>query len=146
MQYDTAAAVYNRPAALFVAGFTGAPPRNLVPCRVSAGEAAVGALRLALPTRLKAFDGEHTLGLRPENLVLSQADGDLPLPATLILLEPLGAETLITVRLGDVEMVARVSAAFRQAPGTGLTMYFNPAHLHLFDRQRGHALGHVDAA
>ncbi len=143
MQYDTAEAVYNRPAALFVAGFTGAPAMNLVPCRVSAGQAAVGELRFALPPRLSAFEGEFTLGLRPENLTLTaQAAGDLPLPATLSLLEPLGAESLITVHLGDSEFIARVSAAFHQAPGSALTVHFNPRHLHLFDRSSGQALGH----
>ena len=143
MQYDTAEAVYNRPAALFVAGFTGAPPMNLVPCTVSEGCATVGALKLQLPPWLASFNGEYTLGLRPENLTLvPQSDSDLALPATLSLLEPLGAETLITVRLGDAEMVARVSAAFAQAPGSALQVHCNPKHLHLFDRQSGQALAH----
>ncbi len=143
MQYDTPEAVYNRPAALFVAGFTGAPAMNLAPCRVHEGYAALGNLRLALPFRLSSFQGDHTLGLRPENLTLArQSDLDLELPATLSLLEPLGAETLITVRLGDAEMIARVSASFHAPPGAPLTMHVNPNHLHLFDRKSGQALGH----
>src|SRR5690349_24320978 len=34
VQYDTPDAIYNRPAAKFVAGFTGSPPMNFLPCRV----------------------------------------------------------------------------------------------------------------
>ena len=37
IQYDTPDAIYNRPAAKFVAGFTGAPPMNFLPCRVGEG-------------------------------------------------------------------------------------------------------------
>ncbi len=33
IQYDTPDGIYNRPAAKFVAGFTGSPPMNFVPCR-----------------------------------------------------------------------------------------------------------------
>ncbi|HRD84500.1 MAG TPA: TOBE domain-containing protein, partial [Rubrivivax sp.] len=141
MQYDTPDAVYHRPAALFVAGFTGAPPMNLVPCRVDEGYALLGPLRLALPYALSGYGGERTLGLRPENLRLSRDDElDLELPATLQLVEPLGAETLITVRLGDAEMIARVAAGFQQAAGSALTLYAHPRHLHLFDRSSGQAL------
>src|SRR5439155_12147319 len=34
VQYDTPDGIYNRPAAQFVAGFTGSPPMNFAPCRV----------------------------------------------------------------------------------------------------------------
>jgi multiple sugar transport system ATP-binding protein len=142
MQYDTPEAIYNRPAALFVAGFTGAPAMNLARCRVDEGYALLGDLRLALPFGLSACKGAHTLGLRPENLSLQrQSELDLELPATLVLREPLGAETLITVRLGDSEMVARVGASFQQIEGTALTLFVNPNHLHLFGGQDGQALG-----
>jgi multiple sugar transport system ATP-binding protein len=81
------------------------------------------------------------LGLRPENLTLARlADDDLALPASLSLIEPLGSETLITLRIGDAEMMARVSAAFRAPAGHALTMFVNPNQLHLFDRASGHAL------
>ena len=142
MQHDTPEAVYNRPAALFVAGFTGAPPMNLAACFVREGYAELGPLRLALPYRLASHNGERTLGLRPENLHLArQSDADIELPAKLSLLEPLGAETLITVQLGNCEMIARVSAAFQAAPGSTFTVHLNPNHLHLFDNKTGQALG-----
>ena len=80
--------------------------------------------------------------MRPENLHLArQSDADIELPAQLSLLEPLGAETLITVQLGNCEMMARVSAAFQAAPGSTLTVHLNPNHLHLFDNKTGQALG-----
>ena len=140
MQYDTPDTVYNRPAALFVAGFTGAPPMNLVSAQLADGHADLGdGLRLRLPAPLDRHSGRLTLGVRPENLRLAPQPGDLALPATVSLLEPLGAETLVTARLGAVDMVARLPAQFREAPGTRFTLHVQPAHLHLFDPETGDA-------
>ncbi len=142
MQYDTPDAIYNRPAATFVAGFTGAPPMNLVACTVADGCADIGGVQINLPDHLRGQSGSRTLGLRPENLTLMpQSADDLALPATLSLVEPLGAETLITVALGAAEMMARVGAGFRQAPGAALTLHVHPRHLHLFDPATGLAVG-----
>ena len=150
MQYDTPDAIYNRPAATFVAGFTGAPPMNLVDCQLRGGCADVGGgVLLQLPATLAARVAQRqdatlrgcTLGVRPENLTLvAQSPTDLVLPATLSLLEPLGAETLITVRIGEAQMMARVGASFRRPSGAPLTLFVDPNHLHLFERPSGQAL------
>ena len=140
MQYGTPEAIYNRPAATFVAGFTGSPAMNLSPCTVTSGSARLGSLALPLPPPLAAVQGEQVLGVRPENLLLArQGDDDLALPARLVLQEPLGAETLITVQAGDAEWIARVAASFRGLPGEAVTLHVNPRHLHLFDRHTGQA-------
>ncbi len=58
----------------------------------------------------------------------------------MVLLEPLGAETLVTVRLGQREMVARCPASFREPPGTAITLHVAAGHLHLFDAASGAAI------
>ncbi|MCE2657874.1 MAG: sn-glycerol-3-phosphate ABC transporter ATP-binding protein UgpC [Rubrivivax sp.] len=144
MQYDTPERIYNQPAALFVAGFTGAPAMNLVDARVDAGHADLGqGVRLALPAALAsagAAVARVKLGVRPENLRLAEQPGDLALPAEVLLLEPLGAETLVTLKTGDVEWVARAPAAFKAPTGTPVVLRVAPAHLHLFDADSGRAL------
>jgi multiple sugar transport system ATP-binding protein len=143
MQYDTPDAIYNRPAALFVAGFTGAPPMNLVDCAVADGMADLGGFRLPLPPSLASAGSRAAapkLGVRPENLRLGRADGDLAVPAEVRLLEPLGAEVLVTVGVGGIELVARCPATFREPPGTRITLCVNPSHLYLFDAASGAAL------
>jgi multiple sugar transport system ATP-binding protein len=141
MQYDTPDAIYNRPAALFVAGFTGSPPMNLVDVTVAAGHADLGsAVRLPLPGGLQRHSGRCKLGVRPENLRLADAPGDLAMPARVSLTEPLGAETLVTFQVGDAELTARCPAAFHEPPGSAATLHLQPAHLHLFDHQSGLAL------
>jgi multiple sugar transport system ATP-binding protein len=145
MQYATPDTIYNRPAALFVAGFTGAPPMNLVPCVLYDGYADLGAgLRVALPFALAqraSGSPSLTFGVRPENLRLNcEADTDIELPAAVQLLEPLGAETLVTFKLGTAEMVSRCPASFRPALGTQLSLWVSPSHLHVFDQKSGVAL------
>ena len=142
MQYDTPDAIYNRPAALFVAGFTGAPPMNLVDCTLDGPAAVLGHLRLPLPADLaaRAPAAPLKLGVRPENLRFVRQDGDVELPAEVVLLEPLGAETLVTLNAGNAELIARGPADFRQAPGTAVTLHLQPQHLHLFHAESGAAV------
>jgi multiple sugar transport system ATP-binding protein len=144
MQYDTPDAIYNRPAALFVAGFTGAPPMNLADCTLAGNDADLGGLVLALPAALAGRARGRAalkLGVRPENLLPTAPAGTaLRQRAQVSLLEPLGSETLVTLRLGRAEMVARWPAAFRAAPGTAVDVYVDPQHLHLFDAASGAAV------
>ena len=149
MQYDTPDGVYNRPAAVFVAGFTGAPPMNLADCTLVGRLADLGGTTIELPSALaeRALNAANAgrnatlkFGVRPENIALLPADGAQRVPAQVSLLEPLGAETLITLRIGNAEMVARGPSAFRQPPGTALDVWLHPQHLHLFDAASGIAL------
>jgi multiple sugar transport system ATP-binding protein len=145
MQYDTPDAIYNRPAAVFVAGFTGAPPMNLADCTLDAdGHADLGGAAIRLPRDMSArarAAGKLKFGVRPENIALTAGGDDTQrVAATVSLLEPLGAETLITLRIGASEMVARGPAAFREAPGTAVDVFLRPQHLHLFDAGSGAAL------
>ncbi len=148
MQYDTPERIYNQPAALFVAGFTGAPPMNLVDCSVAQGVADLGGVGFALPPGLaQRCQGVARLkfGVRPENLTLSATaaatgDASATLDAEVLLLEPLGAETLVIFRAGTAELVARCPASFHDAPGTRRTLHLQASHMHLFDADSGQAI------
>jgi len=145
MQYDTPDVIYNQPAALFVAGFTGAPPMNLVDCTLAGGRADLGGgTQIVVPAALAQRAGaapKLKFGVRPENITLArQAADDVELSAEVSLLEPLGAETLATLKVGGAEMIARCQASFRERPGTRVAVHMNPRHLHLFDAASGVAL------
>ncbi|MES2716321.1 MAG: sn-glycerol-3-phosphate ABC transporter ATP-binding protein UgpC [Pseudomonadota bacterium] len=148
MQYDTPRAIYNRPAAEFVAGFTGAPPMNLVDGRLDGSRFELGGPTLALPAALAAAargTARVRLGVRPENLTLQpQHADDQLLAGTVVLVEPLGAETLVTLRAGARELMARVAASFAQPPGSALTLHVHADHLHLFDADTGRSLRPAD--
>ncbi|SCB58120.1 carbohydrate ABC transporter ATP-binding protein, CUT1 family [Rhizobium aethiopicum] len=86
--------VYDRPASLFVAGFIGSPPMNLVPIEVLS--AADAGNILALP------DGTDMVGLRPDALFVAKpVEPSVRLNATVELLEPIGGESNLHVRLGE---------------------------------------------
>jgi len=152
MQYDTPDAIYNRPSALFVAGFTGAPPMNLVDCRVADGAADLGGAQVPLPAGLaqRAKVAANTaansigalkFGVRPENVALAASEGaGPPLPGVVQLIEPLGAETLVTFQVGNAEIVARCPASFHDAPGATRDLYLRPEHLHLSSAEGGQAI------
>jgi multiple sugar transport system ATP-binding protein len=146
MQYATPDEIYNRPAAQFVAGFTGSPPMNLVACTVAGGMADFGAdVGVRLPPELAqraAQASGHVFGIRPENVTLASRGGvgEVAVPATVVITEPLGAETLVTFQVGAVELMARCAASFKVPPGTQQTVYLDSAAMHLFDRDSGQAL------
>ena len=124
--------LYHRPATAFVAGFLGAPAMNLVPVAWDGRFARIGPrLALALPG-LDAAPGPLTLGIRPEHLRVSQAAGP-DAAATVELVEPLGADTLIHIRLdGGLAAVARASGdALLRAPSPA-TLDWPAEHVHLF--------------
>ena len=122
IQYDTPDGIYNRPAAKFVAGFTGSPPMNFLPCRVGEGGRSLhlaGAVDLPVPAARVALCAQHagrtvTFGLRPEHVTagasadpaMARVDGDV------ILLEPLGSDTLGLVRVGKGADAGEITGRF----------------------------------
>ena len=143
MQYASPHDIYNTPAALFVAGFTGSPAMNLVPCTVQANQVILGDTRLEAPlallTKISSLEN-LTFGIRPENISLAPLPGSVQSTASVVLTEPLGAETLVTFKVGNCELVARCAASFHEKPGTLLPVYFAQQHMHLFDTASGAAL------
>jgi multiple sugar transport system ATP-binding protein len=115
--------VYERPANLFVAGFIGTPPMNIIPARVAAG-AAGGML-----------DGT-VIGVRPEHLSFGAGGA---LPATVTLIESLGHERNIGCRLEDGTLVILRQDVHVAAPHVGESVRLSMAsdHQHVFDRESG---------
>ncbi len=144
MQYDTPDAIYNQPAALFVAGFTGAPPMNLSDCTLADGHADLGGVRLPLPpatARAASSASALKIGVRPENVSLTALNAsDIRLPAEVMLLEPLGSETLVTMKIGNTEWITRCAASFKEARGHKLDLFVPQTALRLFDATSGQAI------
>jgi ABC-type sugar transport system ATPase subunit len=104
-QVTTPKDLYALPANVFVAGFLGNPPMNLMPATVTTGTAGSTVLRLAggevplppayNPSRLPTT---VTAGVRPEALAL---DPQGSLSAAMTVAEVLGAEVHVIARLPD---------------------------------------------
>ncbi|NBN62834.1 ABC transporter ATP-binding protein [Pannonibacter tanglangensis] len=82
-QFDTPAAIYDRPQNRFVAGFLGTPAMNFVPASALAEAEAIGGSTV-------------TVGLRPDTLTLHRAQPVGPaLPARIMVREMAGAELVL---------------------------------------------------
>jgi sn-glycerol 3-phosphate transport system ATP-binding protein len=119
--------LYERPASLFVAGFIGTPPMNFFP---------VGFLREKGQGALDQLPaGARTVGIRPDSLSLyAVADPSIRLEGTLELVEPVGGESHLHMRLESGQLVV-VEAHGRPdiAEGQKRTLHLPIAALHCFD-------------
>jgi multiple sugar transport system ATP-binding protein len=136
-QLGTPLEVYERPANLFVAGFIGTPPMNLIPARAIRDGAAVEALgvEIALPADLaaalrRAAVSDVVIGIRPESL---GAGNDNALTARIELAEALGHETLVHAHVGDIRLTAKLPPGRRYLPGEELRLSVDSSAIHLFD-------------
>src|SRR5207302_10850237 len=145
--------VYRNPADTFVAKFLGNPPMNLLKGRLQTQDGrivahlAAGAVALpavALPKRtgpalVRYIGRDVTIGVRPEDLYESApAVGSVEvarLPARVVAVEPLGAETLLVVALdaSNEELIARVGRDTGLRTGDRFDVALNTAAIHLFD-------------
>ena len=146
-QFDTPDTIYRRPVSTFVAGFVGSPAMNFLPATVAADGATLtlpGGVNLAAPGELRprlagAAGRKVTLGLRPEHIGLD-AGGGAPVPGRVTLVEPLGAETLALVRIGEVEATGRFSPESGLRPGAEIALTVQLQRAHIFDPETGRAL------
>jgi len=141
-QVGTPRELYENPANVFVAGFVGTPPMNLLPTRASRdGDALVleiagQSLRLrearALPA---AAAGELTVGIRAESLVPGAADAPDALNAVVDQVELLGHESLLHARVGGSggsTLISRVDGMSDVRVGDTISLTFSPQAAHFF--------------
>ncbi len=142
-QLGTPDEIYNRPRTLFVAGFTGSPPMNFAPCKVAEDGKAIlleGGARLAVPPERRGLLGalrgkSMTFGLRPEHISVEGAGETIE--ADVVLIEPLGSDTLALLRIGGAEMTGRFPPDSGLKAGTRRRVTLAMNKLHLFDPETG---------
>jgi multiple sugar transport system ATP-binding protein len=137
--------VYWNPADTFVARFLGAPPMNLMelPVTATAGgvvaqsDAARAPLTLWHPATLTPHVGRTvTVGVRAEDLRLgvpADAGTNGAIRGRIDAIEPLGAETLMLVTAGSLEVTARLGRDVAPRVGDMASLCFDASAVHLFD-------------
>jgi len=134
--------LYDQPANVFVAGFIGSPAMNMFEgtLRNANGKAMVeleGGHKVAAPDGVRSDDGRKVIyGVRPENLELASNGNGLP--ASVVVVEPTGADTQVFAKFGATD----ITAVFRERHGfrVGETISLAPARSHLFDAASGTTL------
>ena len=136
-QVGTPEEVYHKPADVHVARFIGTPGMNVLQGRGRAtggGEAGrvVEVGSLTIPLELSTYEGELQLGIRPEFVGLCAVDKGVG-NADVLVVEPLGSETLVHLNAGGQPLVARLAGFADVRVGTRVGVKVDRKKLHLFD-------------
>ena len=138
--------VYDDPVNVFVAGFIGEPPMNLMESTIRKVDGgfvfsfAESELHIRVPETYNDIvrDGMRvTLGVRPVDVLI---DYDAPAGASTIpvaIYEDLGDERRISVRIGESLMNLTTTDAVYYERGMPISLMFNAEKTHLFDIDTG---------
>ena len=141
-QVGTPMEIYSRPANVFVAGFVGSPPMNILKTEIvdEAGFASVtlgGHTGIRTGIRMDSLPAsDHwRVGLRPENIRIGVPDQS-DLNATVEFVERLGERTLVYAKLEDgTPVTAEDSGLSRVRMGDAVGLKLNASAAHLFNAQ-----------
>jgi multiple sugar transport system ATP-binding protein len=138
--------VYDEPVDTFVGGFLGSPPMNFLDARATDdGHLRVGDQEIPGPDHLRQASGAAqqgvSLGVRAENIeVLRDARPGEALRATVQVVEPLGAATLLTVDVDGQVLKAQTPPSVRSEPHQEVWLRLPPETMRLYDKETGLAL------
>ena len=150
-QVGCASEVYRQPANLFVAGFLGNPPMNLLRGRIRReGEGVafeIAGTRLPLPEALsrtpRLEDGRSlVLGIRPEHIrqrpLERTGEAAIPMEARISMVEPQGDRTVVMLAIADGQQIAtRLASGAPPREGEDSAAYLDMSQAHLFDPENG---------
>jgi multiple sugar transport system ATP-binding protein len=157
LQLGTPQEIYRRPANLFVAGFIGSPPMNLLGASAAGGRVHAGDLELGVSG---VPDGELVVGVRPEALrLVTGAVQEQAVQVRTEVVELLGHETIVygsirgrhvatgstaagisSLSAERATVVARLDARRQPTVGETITLGMSMEDVHLFDAKSGEAL------
>jgi len=149
-QVDAPLQVYRYPANRFVAGFIGSPPMNFVDAHVESDNGSIyikaGGFRTkvdeARAPKLRDHVGkEVSFGIRPSDIydktlagaVEPTADNTVTVQVEVI--EPMGAESVLYVTVGEDDMVVNVDSATLAKEREPLQVVFDMSKCHVFDKE-----------
>ena len=137
---------YHNPSNTFVASFLGTPPMNMIRGGVSKGiftankvEKSKYTFKKKLPAHYRKFEGECTLGFRPENtdLKINSKNGKF----RLVGIESLGSESVLHLQYDSFLISAILhspdsgTSQKLASPGLKVNIDIDESHLRLFDSE-----------
>ncbi|HID17379.1 TPA: ABC transporter ATP-binding protein [Candidatus Bathyarchaeota archaeon] len=150
VQHGTPNEVFNNPKNIFVATFVGTPTINLFDCSLveREGEAYLESEEFSVDIsdfigviKDKASGTELVLGVRPSDFeILTEKPSKNSIPGEIYVLEPMGAITVIDVKVGGKLVKVKVPGAVNLALGTKVWLTFNRDKMHVFDKKTGETL------
>jgi len=149
MQVADPLTLYRQPENLFVAGFIGSPPMNLLKGKIerkdgglvfseTADQNAISIPLKGQPESLggKLIDKPIVFGVRPEHLTEESKNGStVPIASTVDIAEPMGSESLVYLKAGTGNLIARIHGEALFHMGQPMTVYVNMDKVLLFDTE-----------
>ena len=126
--------IYNNPANLFVAGFIGSPPMNLMKGKLHDNNFQHPNFSIFI--NHEANLEEATLGIRPEDLILCAAQKGV-LQGTVYAHELTGESTLTTINVGPDRLTIRGPKEFKINIDEAVGVQFEASKCFLFSNQTG---------
>lgn len=148
-QYDHPNTVYDKPANRFVGSFIGTPPMNFLEGQVkhTADQVQVQVGDYCLvPTPeieplLRSYDGQRVaVGIRAENMEAMKEASEGALKVEVSVIEPLGSQNLLTVRIGEDIVKVATHPNFTVEPGDDIWLRFPVEKIRWVDWESGKAL------
>jgi multiple sugar transport system ATP-binding protein len=143
LQIGTPYEVYNNPVNRFVAEFVGTPTMNLFSSIIhdsrliiTRDKFEIGLTQKTL-NRLKGFGGEIEIGIRSEDITLSEGNG---IEARIYGIENMGMAKIITLKLEDFLLKATVDADMDIDLDMIIRFQMNQDKLHFFNKTTGENL------
>jgi multiple sugar transport system ATP-binding protein len=133
-QLDTPANIYNSPANLFVAGFIGSPPMNLLEGELADGRFSSAAGSFLTQSRVSPRAA--VAGVRPEDCkLIGPKSGKIV--GEVYATELMGDHSLVTCRVDGGTMIVKADKSVNCQDGEAIGVDFAPAAVHLFDKVSG---------
>ena len=154
-QVATPEKIYKLPENTFVANILGSPPMNLIPCNANGQNGADSITHDCFEIAgtsdsfKKLFQAEGAkqsllLGVRPEDInIHHQKETGACIAAEIYVVEPLGNETVVDIKLGDNIIKVLAGADFMGASGEKVWITLRLDRLHFFDKESGQGLLHI---
>jgi len=134
-QLGTPREIYSNPRTLFVAGFIGAPPMNLLEGEVEGG-VFTGADGLRVAGLGAVSIPKAVLGVRPEDAeVVESGSSQANLNAPIYSVELTGENTLVSVAVGRGLLTMRADKDFSGNIDQQIGIHIAPGRAFLFDRE-----------
>jgi len=145
-QHGAPSEIFEQPATEFVAGFVGTPPMNLIRCSLIEKDNLIylesGDFTYKLDKDIakiileRVRGSELTLGIRSEDLLLNFGPVKNSYETETYMVETLGREWLVSVKLEEVILKAITSRSMTSVnPRDKLWVTFNKEKIHIFDKK-----------
>jgi multiple sugar transport system ATP-binding protein len=146
MQVADPLTLFRQPENMFVAGFIGSPPMNLLKGKIQKREGGLffvetadsNPLTLPLSGAIEALAAKHVdkevvFGIRPEQISNEPRGAIGPVNLKVEIAEPMGSESLVYLKTGSGSIIARIHGDHIFHLGEDVATYFDMDRVTLFD-------------